>query len=85
MFPKGTSINYFPFFSSYNFFYINRIPKYTSIDTHHIILYWLGPGFVYDSNTAHTEREISGNGRMLKSDITTLKKNTTRRVKKCKG
>ncbi|VDI56597.1 Hypothetical predicted protein [Mytilus galloprovincialis] len=45
----------------------------------------LCPGFLFDSSTAHSEREVSGNGRMLKSDITTLKKNTTRHVKKFKA
>lgn len=48
-------------------------------------IYYLGPGFTFDIETAHTERDVSANGRILRSDVTTLKRKTLRGLKKSKG
>ena len=48
-------------------------------------VYYLGPGFTFDIETAHTERDVSSNGRTLRSDVTTLKRKTLRGLKKSKG
>jgi hypothetical protein len=48
-------------------------------------MYILGPGFTFDVETAHTEREVAPNGRLLRSDVTTLKRKAIRGLKKSKG
>lgn len=45
----------------------------------------LGPGFTFDVETAHAEREVAPNGKILRSDVTTLKRKAIRGLKKSKG
>ncbi|XP_062607069.1 uncharacterized protein LOC134268844, partial [Saccostrea cucullata] len=40
------------------------------------------PGFTFDIETAHAERDVAPDGRVLRSDVTTLKRKTIRGLKK---
>nr|XP_011451149.2 uncharacterized protein LOC105344930 [Crassostrea gigas] len=40
------------------------------------------PGFTFDIQTAHIERDVTADGRLLRSDVTTIKKKALRGLKK---
>lgn len=42
------------------------------------------PGFTFDIQTAHIERDVTSDGRHLRSDVTTIKRKTLRALKKTK-
>lgn len=50
-----------------------------------LFLFSLGPGFTFDIQTAHIERDVTPDGRLLRSDVTTIKRKTLRGLKKPRG
>lgn len=50
-----------------------------------LFLFSLGPGFTFDIQTAHIERDVTADGRLLRSDVTTIKRKTLRMLKKPRG